>query len=205
MKLLGRALILGFAVGGASVVGCSLDHSGAAADGSADSAPEGSAEGEADGALDSSASEGSFREGAADAALVDDAGDGASEGGSAGGLDAAVGTVVITADASWQATGGGGLCAAANSLAAAPNETSVGHAISLTASGIDSNNHSSDVTLTWVATGGAASLSGSDGTSNTMSCTSPGVETVTVTAAISDGGASCANIGSLTVILQCDP
>ena len=118
--------------------------------------------------------------------------------------DVNVGVVSVTADASLQTTVTHGTCAAVASLLATPNEVNVGNAISLTASGIDSNNQSSDVTLTWAATGGAGALTSTTGTSNTFNCTTSGTEMVTVTAAISDGGVSCAGIGSLSVTLKCD-
>lgn len=117
--------------------------------------------------------------------------------------DVGIGTVVFTADASLQTTVIRGTCAAATSLVAAPNETGVGHAIALTAAGIDPNNQSSDVTLTWSATGSSGSLAGSSGATNTFNCTSPGTAMVTATASIT-GGASCPSIGSLTVTLTCD-
>jgi|HubBroStandDraft_6_1064221.scaffolds.fasta_scaffold61138_3 hypothetical protein len=120
-------------------------------------------------------------------------------------VDASVGTVTITADASLRVTGmAGGECAAASSLRASPNVTAVGHTISLLASGVDPDNQSSDVTLTWTATGSAGSLQATTGMSNTFTCTSAGTATVTVVAAIASGGASCAGIGSLAVTLTCD-
>ena len=120
------------------------------------------------------------------------------------GPDVNVGTVVFTGDASLETTVVGGTCAAVSSLSASPRETAVGHAISLAAVGIDASNQTSDVTLTWSATGGAGSLTGTTGTSNTFNCTGGGTEMVTVTAAISNGGASCAGIGSLSTTLTCD-
>jgi hypothetical protein len=118
--------------------------------------------------------------------------------------DVNVGTVVVVADASLEATVVGGTCAAVTSLVAAPNETAVGKTISLTAAGIDPSYQSSDVTLTWAETGGFGSLANSAGPSNTFTCAAAGTDTITVTAAISDGGASCPNVGSLTVIVRCD-
>jgi hypothetical protein len=107
-------------------------------------------------------------------------------------------------DASLETTVVGSTCAAATSLTTSTNETAVGHAITLTAAGIDANNQSSDVTLTWSSTGSAGSLTGSTGTSNTFNCTAGGTATITVTAAISNGGASCPGIGSLTTTVTCD-
>ncbi len=118
--------------------------------------------------------------------------------------DVNVGTVVVIADASLEANVVGGSCAAATSLLAAPNETTIGKAISLTAAGIDPGYQSSDVTLTWTETGGFGSLASTTGGSNTFTCKAAGTDTVTVTASISDGGASCPTIGSLTVIVRCD-
>jgi hypothetical protein len=118
--------------------------------------------------------------------------------------DVNVGTVVVTADASLDATIIGSACAAATSLTASPNETLVGNTISLTAAGIDPSYLSSDVTLTWGGSGGFGALASNTGSSNTFTCNAAGTETITVTAAISNGGASCPNVGSLTVILRCD-
>jgi hypothetical protein len=130
-----------------------------------------------------------------------------SEVGDGGGLvgpDVNPGTVVIAVDASLTTTTTAQDCAAATSLVAAPNRIDVGHSIALSASGIDPSFQSSDVTLTWGATGSAGSLSGTTGTSNVFSCTAPGSTTVTVTAAISNGGSSCPGTGSLAVALECD-
>jgi hypothetical protein len=118
--------------------------------------------------------------------------------------DVMVTTAVFTADASLEATVIQGTCAAVNSLFASPNETNVGATMSLTATGIDSNYQSSDVVLTWTATGGVGSLAATTGTSNTFTCTAAGTETITVTATISNGGASCPVIGSVPVTLSCD-
>ena len=118
--------------------------------------------------------------------------------------DVNVATTVFTADASLEAAAAQGTCAAVNSLFASPNETNVGNTVSLTATGIDSSYQSSDVTLTWSATGGVGSLTGTTGTSNTFTCTGAGTEKVTVAAAISGGGASCPVIGSVSVTLTCD-
>jgi hypothetical protein len=118
--------------------------------------------------------------------------------------DVGIGTVVITADASLQTTVAKEPCAAATSLVASPNEVTVGHGITLTGSGIDPSNGTSDVLLTWTDLGIAGSLVSSAGTSTTFNCTSPGTEIVTLTASISDGGASCPTIGSLNIALKCD-
>ena len=120
------------------------------------------------------------------------------------GPDVNPGTVIISVDASLGQSAPPSDCAAVSSLVAAPNRIDVGHSVTLSAAGIDPSFQSSDVTLTWVATGSAGSLAGSAGTSNVFSCTSPGSESVTVTAAISNGGASCPGTGSLTVAIECD-
>jgi hypothetical protein len=120
------------------------------------------------------------------------------------GPDVSIGTVVVTADASLVTTVNESSCASVSSLVVDPNNANVGHTIGLTAAGIDPSGGSSDVTLTWAATGGAGSLTGTTGTTNTFACTAPGTETVTVTAAISGGGASCPDTGSLSVSVTCD-
>ena len=114
-------------------------------------------------------------------------------------------TVAVTADASLTTTTVGGPCAAANSLVAAPTETKVGKTVQLTASGVDPSGQSSDVTLTWTTSGSAGNLTSTTGTSNTFTCTSAGMEVVSVTASISDGGASCKTNGSLMASLTCTP
>jgi hypothetical protein len=116
---------------------------------------------------------------------------------------ATVGTLVVTADASLTTTSVGGACAAANSLVVTPAETEVGDMIALTASGIDPDNRTSDVTLRWTAAGDAGMLSDTTGTTNAFQCQAVGNEVVTVTASISDGGASCGTNGSLTAMLTC--
>ena len=208
MRLVGPALIFALAAGSAaSMVGCGAgdDSSAAPVDGSAegslrDSAPSDTASVDAppDAPPTDSAPE----------AARFDAGDGSGnaivDSGGAPTPEAAVGAVVVTLDASLHSTGAAGECAGANSLTAAPDETAVGRTMSLTASGVDSNDLSTDVTLTWAANGDAGMLASGTGTSNTFTCASAGTETVTVTATISEGGASCAQTGSLTVSLQCD-
>jgi hypothetical protein len=109
----------------------------------------------------------------------------------------------FTVEASLRTVLGGGPCAAVDSLIAAPREVDVGQSMKLTASGIDPGDQSSDVLLTWAATGSAGSLASVAGATNTFNCTGPGAETVTVTAAIVDGGAACPG-KSLTVVLVCD-
>ena len=121
------------------------------------------------------------------------------------GPDVNMALTVITADASFQPGDASvGSCAAVNSLLASPNNATVGHAIGLTATGIDANYQSSGVILTWTATGGVGSLGGTTGTSNSFTCSGVGTETVTVTAATADGGASCPLTGSVSVAVICD-
>jgi hypothetical protein len=122
-----------------------------------------------------------------------------------GGANGSFGTVVVTADATLLTMVTGGPCAAVASVSAAPNEAAVGHVIQLTASGIDSNGESSDVSIAWTASGSAGSLTAGTGTQTTFQCSSPGSETITVTATIGDGGGSCAGSGSLAIMLRCDP
>jgi hypothetical protein len=55
-----------------------------------------------------------------------------------------------------------------------------------------------------MAAGAAGTLTGTAGTTNTFLCQSAGSATVTVTAAISGGGASCPNDGSLSTTVTCD-
>jgi hypothetical protein len=119
------------------------------------------------------------------------------------GPDVSVGTVVVTGDVELDTVTSSAMCAAASSLVASPNRAPVGQAVSLSAAGIDANNQSSDVTLTWAATGGAGTLSATTGTSNMLQCSSSGTETVTVTAAISGGGQSCPGTGSLSAVITC--
>src|SRR5208283_2622172 len=95
------------------------------------------------------------------------------------GPDVNTAVTVITADASFQPGDASvGTCAAVNSLLASPNNATLGNAIGLTATGIDSNYQSSGVTLTWTATGGVGSLGGTTGTSNSFTCAAVGTETV---------------------------
>lgn len=127
-----------------------------------------------------------------------------------GKADAAVGAsddaaiLVVTADASWQSVVSIQECAAAASLVVAPDETAVGYTIQLTAVGIDPNGESSDVILTWAATGSAGSLAATTGPSTTFACKTPGTATVTVQASLMEGGASCPDIGSLEATLTCE-
>jgi hypothetical protein len=114
--------------------------------------------------------------------------------------DAGNGTLVVTADASVAQSRP---CAAATSLIAAPNDITVGHSITLSASGLDPDDQSSDVTLTWSATGSAGILSGSTGATVVFRCAQAGTASVTVTASMTVGGATCPKTGSLTAVLTC--
>jgi hypothetical protein len=118
--------------------------------------------------------------------------------------DVNIGIVIVTGDASLETTTASSTCAAASSLSVSPGETAIGHAISLSAVGIDPSNQTSAVTITWAATGGAGSLTSTTGTSTTFNCTSGGTETLVVTASIANGGASCAGTGSITTTVVCD-
>jgi hypothetical protein len=148
--------------------------------------------------------------GASLAACGSDAGKG-SDGGTedATELDAGIsdldsGTLIITLDAATRTTVVHGQCAAADMLVVAPREANVGHSIHLDAAGIAPDLTRSDVVITWTAVGGAGSLAASTGDSNVFDCTSTGSSTITATASIGDGGPSCENDGSLSVVVVCD-
>jgi hypothetical protein len=114
--------------------------------------------------------------------------------------DSMTGTLVVVADA---ALLGPRPCAAATSLVAAPNEVAVGHSITMTAAGVDPGYEGTDVDLTWVASGNVGALSSTSGSTVTFNCMSAGTTSVTVTATIAEGGASCPENGSLTAVLDC--
>jgi hypothetical protein len=181
---------------GASIVGCGSTTSVEPGDGSVP-----------DGAGDSNSEEG----GSLDASGPVDGSEAVDAEGevtaSEGGVDAALttGTLVVSADAALNTSGTpGGRCAAADSLSVAPDETSVGYSMTLTASGIDATGGTSDVTLTWSMSGTAGSLSTPMGASNTFTCTAVGYAVITVTASIANGGATCATNGSLQATVWCD-
>jgi hypothetical protein len=176
-----HALLLGLATTAVMAIGCGSNDSG---------------NGPSDGASEAASPDSTPSDGPGEASAPLDGG--------SGGSDATVGRVLFAVEASLQTTIVGGTCAAASSLVATPDETAVGQIIILTASGLGPGNQSSGVTLTWTASGGVGSLSNGHGPSNAFSCASVGKETVAVTAAISDGGASCAKTGTLTVTLTCD-
>ena len=121
-----------------------------------------------------------------------------------GAADSDFGILVVTADALAQVTIVHGECAAVETLVAAPRDANVGQAIQLTASGIASGTAPSGVVITWAAAGSAGTLAASTGPSNAFNCTSAGSSTVTVTASIADGGASCNDGGSLAVVVDCN-
>lgn len=117
--------------------------------------------------------------------------------------DVNVGAVLVTADASFVTVGGSEPCAAVKSLQLQPNTADVGDFVSLAAVGIDPNGDTSDVTITWSGVGGVGTLTSGIGPSTTFECTGPGTETLTATAAIADGGLSCASSGSFSVTVTC--
>jgi hypothetical protein len=188
-------LVIALAVAVAPAVACGSSGSSGSPDGAADGAGEAAIE---DAAMDGAPGDGA----ALDGAFTEDSSEGSVEVGAPG--DAATGTLVVSVDASLQTNGVQGACAAIDAFEALPDKTTVGSAIQLAASGVDANGDASDVTLTWVSSGRAGTLAADTGTSNTFDCTAAGVATVTVMAAISNGGASCPAIGSVAVMLQCD-
>jgi hypothetical protein len=117
--------------------------------------------------------------------------------------DVSTGNVMVTIDASLVTVGGSAPCAAAISLLTSPRQASVGESINLTGTGVDPSGATADVALSWTATGGAGSLTGTSGPATTFQCTAPGTENVTLTASMADGGASCPTIGSLAISVSC--
>jgi hypothetical protein len=113
------------------------------------------------------------------------------------------GTLVVTFDAGTRTTVLHGECAALDMLVVAPRETNVGEPIQLDASGL-APSAQTDVAITWAATGNAGSLASSAGVTNVFNCTTSGSSTITVTASIADGGASCVDSGSISVVVACD-
>lgn len=192
----GQGDVTSDAPGGGLVVDGSFDDGGVA-EALAPSAVEDVAE---DGGGSAQASTGSFDDGS-EGGFVDPIVD--SAGGFDGSADASLGVLRITADASLNAATAGP-CASVDSLAATPSETTVGYAMTLTASGVDPSGQSSDVTLTWYASAVAGSLGTTSGAWTTFMCVGEGTATVTVTASISGSGASCAATGSRSVALTCD-
>ncbi|HEY5375604.1 MAG TPA: hypothetical protein VIK01_18120, partial [Polyangiaceae bacterium] len=89
------------------------------------------------------------------------------------------------------------VCPVVDSLSANPSETTVGHAVTLSASGSDADNAPSALTYAWSATGGL--LFGIASPNASLSCTSPGP--VTVTVVVSDGDCS----DTATQLITCSP
>ncbi len=205
-----RALVFALAAWAPWSAACSPNSGGSADGGSGD---DGSSMDAATGWDDADAQDAPGEAAPSDAALADSAPtEAASDSSPANDAGQAspdatptTGILAVTADASLTTTTLGGPCAAANSLVAAPNQTKVGKTVQLTASGIDPSGQSSDVTLTWTASGSAGSLTSTTGISNTFTCAAAGMEAVSVTASISDGGASCKANGSLMASLTCTP
>ncbi len=75
------------------------------------------------------------------------------------------------------------VCPNVDALSVEPADTSVGHAITLTASGSDVDQAPSALSFTWTSTGGT--LSGADTANATLTCTVAGQ--ITVTLVVSDG------------------
>jgi hypothetical protein len=113
------------------------------------------------------------------------------------------GTLVVTLDAATRTTVLHGECAALDMVIVAPREADVGEPIQLHASGL-APSAQTDVAITWAATGNAGSLAASGGVTNVFNCTTSGSSTITVTASIADGGASCVDGGSISVVVACD-
>ncbi|HEX3851836.1 MAG TPA: hypothetical protein VHW01_12765, partial [Polyangiaceae bacterium] len=70
------------------------------------------------------------------------------------------------------------VCPVVDSLSANPSETTVGHTVTLSASGSDADHAPSALTYAWSATGGV--LLGTAAPNASLSCTTPGPVTVTV-------------------------
>ncbi len=119
-----------------------------------------------------------------------------------GAADSSRGTLVVVADAGFLAAASEP-CAAAVSLAALPDTVGVGHSIALTASGLDPSGRDDDVTLAWSVTGSAGTVGSSAGGTVLFQCASAGSASVTVRAAMADGGDSCPETGTLTAVLRC--
>jgi hypothetical protein len=87
------------------------------------------------------------------------------------------------------------VCAALNDVSAAPNETSVGGTIALSALASDSDGPG-PISYQWTATTGGT-ISGGNGPNPSLVCTAPGTVTVSVT--VSDGDPLCQETGKVTV------
>src|SRR6188768_2285917 len=78
------------------------------------------------------------------------------------------------------------VCPVIDSLSIAPAETTVGNAVSLSATGSDSDKGPNALSYAWTSSGGA--LAGSNSANASLTCTSAG--SVTVTLIVSDGDCS---------------
>jgi hypothetical protein len=87
-------------------------------------------------------------------------------------------------------------CPVIDDLSALPNQVALGGAITLNASVHDSDSGPQPVSHTWTTTSGALTSSGANAT---LTCSSAGVATVTLS--IDDGGADCAS--SQSVLVTC--
>ena len=97
-------------------------------------------------------------------------------------------------------------CAAISSLSAAPSSVEVGGSVQLSTQGVDSTGNSANVGFSWAVTGGtgAGTFSGTTTASPSLTCTSAGTLTVTVTASTPGGGSACTN-NTASVQLTCTP
>ncbi|HEX4406882.1 MAG TPA: PKD domain-containing protein [Polyangia bacterium] len=89
------------------------------------------------------------------------------------------------------------VCPVVDGVSATPSEVTVGATIALAAAAHDADSGPSPLTYTWQATGGT--LSSATGQSPTLTCTTPGPVTVSVTAADGDTKPGCADTESATV------
>jgi hypothetical protein len=90
------------------------------------------------------------------------------------------------------------LCPTIDSLGASPDEVTVGGALVLSAQAHDGDNGPAPLTYQWATTSGT--LSSSSAQNPTLTCTSSGPATVTLTVSDGDTGAGCPDVQSLTVI-----
>jgi len=89
------------------------------------------------------------------------------------------------------------ICPVIDSLSVAPAETTVGHAVSLTATGNDADKLPSALSYSWSSSSGT--LSGANSATAALTCSAVGKVTVTLT--VSDGDCS----DSLTQTVTCSP
>jgi cysteine-rich repeat protein len=92
------------------------------------------------------------------------------------------------------------VCPTIDTFDITPSETTVGHAVSLTASASDLDNGPFPVGYDWATSGGVLTASG--GASATLTCTTPGP--VTVTVVVTDGDYLCATTASQVVKCSAD-